>query len=218
MTRFPPLKRMAILERRKGDERTFFSCHWRDVHGGMVSRLPHLAGYIQNHIVEDFAHVHETIPGDGFVEQLWWGARDMQRGYNSSVAQELVEDEVNYLGHGSNYVILASEPLRRAEAGEKLIIAARHAGNVAVADHLESIARSFGHCIRDDVIATIPKVNMLPAQPHPVDVLFHIYCPDPRAASQAGRELIAGLGELPVGAAAGVWRVRTATIIECEQV
>ena len=213
MSAFPPLKRISILERRAQDDRAFFSRHWRQVHGGMVARLPYLAAYNQNHVVEDFPHTQAGFPGDGFVEQLWRSTAEMQRGYSSPVVGELVADEVNYLGHGSNYAVLASAPLQIAEAGEKLLLAIRHAGAIDLVDSLEALAREHGAVIRDDVVATIAKPNMLPALPHPVDAFLHVHCASADAASAAGRALTEGLPRLLSNAAVGVWRVRTATIV-----
>jgi hypothetical protein len=178
----------------------------------MVSRLPFLASYIQNHIVEDFPHGQAGFPGDGFVEQLWRSTAEMQRGYNSPVVKELITDEINYLGHGSNYAILASEALKPAPEGNKLVIAIRHGGNVDMIDAMEVTARTFArHVLRDDVIATIAKANMLPVQPHPVDAFLHLYCENAKAASEAGYQIaIPALGEK---AAIGIWRVRTETIV-----
>jgi len=207
-----PIKRMSILERRPGDERAFYSRHWREIHGGMVSRMPFLYAYIQNHVMEELTPGRADFPADGIVEQLWRNTREMQRGYNSEVVAELIADEVNYLGHGSNYAILAQQKLREAPAGNKLVVALRHGGKVDLADALAN--KAAGLCpdlLRDDVIATIAKPNFLPVPPRPVDMFLHLYCADADAAAQIGRELAAG--PLPEKAALGIWRVVTATIV-----
>ncbi len=209
-----PLKRMALLERRKQDDRAFFSRHWRVVHGQMVSRLPRLAAYLQNHVVEEFSHDQNGFPGDGFVEQLWRSTVDMQVGYSSPVVKELVADERNYLGHGSNYAILASEALKPAEDSSKLIVAIRHGGSLDFVDSiLDNVSKSAGHVIRDDVIATIPKPNMLPVLPHQIDVFLHLYFTNAELASRSAHALVRDLPRLGSGAAIGLWRVRTETIL-----
>lgn len=209
-----PIKRMSILEKRPQDDRAFFSKHWREIHGGMVSRLPFLASYIQNHIIEDFLHGQAGLPGDGFVEQLWRSTAEMQRGYNSPVVKDLISDEVNYLGHGSNYAILASEALRPAPDGSKLVIAIRHGGDVDVVDTVASGARTLAaHMVRDDVIATIAKPNMLPVQPHPVDAFLHVYFDSAQKAASAAQYAARNLPDLNAKAAIGIWRVRTETIV-----
>ena len=140
----------------------------------------------------------------------------MQRGYSSPLVRELIMDEVNYLGHGSNYAILAQGPLRAAPRGNKLVVALRHGGDVDLADALVKTAGQLcDDLVRDDVIATIAKSNFLPALPHPVDMFLHVYCADQPTANQVGHELVKSLIALPFNAVAAVevWRVVTETIV-----
>ena len=140
----------------------------------------------------------------------------MQRGYSSPLVRELIMDEVNYLGHGSNYAILAQGPLRAAPRGNKLVVALRHGGDLDLADALvETAGQLCDDLVRDDVIATIAKPNFLPASPHPVDMFLHVYCADPPTAHQVGHELVKSFIALPfnAGAAVEVWRVVTETIV-----
>jgi uncharacterized protein (TIGR02118 family) len=220
MYEIAPIKRMSILERRRGDDRAFFLRHWHDIHGAMVSHLPHLFAYVQNHIVEGFPCDHPGFPGDGIVEQLWQSTALMQRGYNSPVVRDLIADEVNYLGHGSNYAILAQGPLRLAPSGSKLLAALSHGGAVDLADKVaEAAAVLCDDLVRDDVIATIAKPNFLPAPPRPVDMFLHLYCADQQMASEVGGELAKSIAALPFGAGAAVevWRVATAPIVSPKQ-
>jgi len=215
--RTAPIKRMSILERRPGDSRDFFSRHWHQVHGGMVSRMPHLYAYIQNHVVGDFPHNLPTFPCDGLVEQLWRSTGEMQRGYNSPVVTNLIADEVNYLGHGSNYAILASEALREAPEGSKLVLALRHGGEPALADTVANQAAALGasSLLRDDVIATIAKPNFLPVPPHPVDMFLHLHFADSQAAQKSGQRLVEAIAgfSFPGKAAFAVWRITTKPIV-----
>lgn len=218
MTVYPiaPIKRMSILERRPGDDRALFLRHWHDVHGGMVSGMPHLYAYAQNHVVEDFPAEAPGIPADGIVEQLWRSTAEMQRGYNSPVVKELIADEVNYLGHGSNYAILAQAALREAPSGNKILIALRHGGNPELSDALAELAS--GVCddvLRDDVIATIAKVNFLPVPPRPVDMFLHLFCADAGSAGRTGRQIAESAGKLKFSSACGfgAWRIATRTVV-----
>lgn len=212
-----PIKRMSILEKRPCDGRDFFLHHWHTVHGGMVSRLPHLVAYNQNHVVEDFRTGLEGYPADGFVEQLWQSTAQMQAGYNSPVVAELIGDEPNYLGHGSNYAILTSMPLTADESGAKLVASLRHGGDVAWIEKIAARAAALDTrlTIRDDVIATIAKPNMLPVPPRPVDSFLHLHFADVAAARAAATALVefAGTIATPARAAFGLHRVVTATIV-----
>lgn len=213
-----PIKRMSILERRSGDTREFFMRHWHDVHGGMVSRLPYLVAYNQNHVVEDFLTGIDAYPADGFVEQLWRSTAQMQAGYNSAVVAELIGDEPAYLGHGSNYAMLTSVPLVADESGAKLVVSLRHGGDLG---WLENIVAGAGQSaglsqvIRDDVIATIAKPNMLPVPPRPVDVFLHLHFGTVADAREAATSLIkySSTRKPPANAAFGLHRVKTATIV-----
>lgn len=213
-----PIKRMSILERRPGDPRDKFLRHWRDIHGGMVAELPFLFAYNQNHVLEDFDCGLPGYPADGFVEQLWRSTAQMQRGYSSPVVRTLIDDEVNYLGHGSNYAILAQSPLLTAEGGEKLICSLRHGGQADLADAVveESSALPYlRDLMRDDVIATIAKPNMLPVPPRPVDMFLQLYFRDAVAARAAAHRLSEFIRALPFGelATAGLHRVATHVIV-----
>lgn len=72
----PCIKRMSILTRPPGLSAEDFSREWREVHGPLVRRFPHLLGYTQNHVVAREAVLgtdaaHAALPVDGVVE-MWF--------------------------------------------------------------------------------------------------------------------------------------------------
>lgn len=71
----PSVKRMAILTRAPGVEPAAFRRVWRDAHAPLVARLPGLAGYTQNVVVDRAAAGgpagYEAMPVDGMAE-LWF--------------------------------------------------------------------------------------------------------------------------------------------------
>lgn len=72
----PCIKRMSILTRPPGLSAEDFSREWREVHGPLVRRFPHLLGYTQNHVVAREATpgteaAHAALPVDGIVE-MWF--------------------------------------------------------------------------------------------------------------------------------------------------
>ena len=85
----PCIKRMSILTRLPGMSAEEFSREWREVHGTLVRRFPHLLGYTQNHVViresaPGIAATHAALPIDGVVE-MWF--RDLD-GLGAAFASE----------------------------------------------------------------------------------------------------------------------------------
>ncbi|NIF80769.1 EthD family reductase [Paraburkholderia sp. Cy-641] len=198
-------KRMSVLVRRTGDNRERFSRNW-ERHAAPVARLPKVRGYIQNHVEEDF-----TVPGgsaievDGFVELLWDRPEDMAAAFASAAARPMVEDEPNFLGHGSGYAIRKASPLRES-AGGKLIVAA--VGGAAALDAIEArcqVLQQRAVLIRDDVADLIAKPGMEP--PQPVSAFFHLQFDNAESARKAGHRLASCAAS--VDARLSVCRVRT---------
>jgi len=104
--------RLIFLLRRKPDmSRAEFQKYWREVHGPLVAshaRTLNVLRSVQVHTLEEDQSEQLTggrgkmePPYDG-VEELWWNGReDMASAYNSprgqAVAQELVQDEANFI-------------------------------------------------------------------------------------------------------------------------
>lgn len=197
-------KRMSVLVRRPGDSRQAFSRGW-EAHAAPVSSLPRVRGYIQNHVEEDLsAPGVSPIKVDGFVELLWDKPEDMAMAFASPQARPMVEDEPNFLGHGSGYALERAPALVEAQGG-KLIVAVT-GERPAVTAFEDRIAGLPGleRRIRDDVKTLIPKPGMAP--PQPVDAFFHLYFTDESAARSAG-EVLAAAGAPSLRT--GVYRVRT---------
>ena len=75
----PLIKCMSVLTRVAGVQPTALRQAWRDEHAALVARLPGLAGYTQNVVLERAAGGREadfeTVPVDGMAE-LWF--RDIE--------------------------------------------------------------------------------------------------------------------------------------------
>ena len=200
-------KRMSVLVRRPGDDRADFSRGW-ERHAAPVSGLPRVRGYIQNHVQEEFMAAEEAlIQADGFVELLWDRPEDMAAAFASPAARPMVEDEPNFLGHGSGYALKAAPALRESSGG-KLIVAAAAGVDRTKLDRLEaslSALEGLQVTIRDDVASLIPKPGMAP--PQPVDAFFHLYFDDADAARRAGKRIADDARSWAVRL--GVYRVRT---------
>lgn len=199
-------KRMSVLVRRPGDNRAAFSRGW-EAHAAPVSGLPKVRGYIQNHVEAEFAAA-APIAVDGFVELLWDRPEDMAAAFASPQARPMVEDEPNFLGHGSGYALAAAPPLRESAGGKLIVAAVLDGAERSRLDALEArLAAQPGltRLIRDEVAALIPKPGMAP--PQPVDAFFHLYFDSRGAAQAAGAPAAALAAELQLRL--GVYAVRT---------
>lgn len=200
---------MSVLVRRDQDSREAFSRKW-ERHAEPVSRLPRLRGYIQNHVVEDYALRDGAAPlrADGFVELLWDRPEDMQAAFQSDAARPMVEDEPGFLGHGSGYAMAQAPPLMDAAPSAKLLLTLVYPANLAEVEQLAAAicGRLGGALIVDRVVSLIPKPGMAP--PQPAHAFLHLYLGDAATAQSAAAELTAGLRSAHETSAA-LHRVRT---------
>lgn len=202
-------KRMSILVRRPMDDRATFAEGWRN-HAELISDLPGVRAYQQNHVVEDFASASaHPLAIDGIVELRFDSPEAMAQAFQSPAAKAMAADEPNFLGHGSGYALTTDGPLQPVDGGAKLIVAL--SGPAEALDALAAgLAKLPGltNLIRDDVSALIAKPGMSP--PQPAELFFHLSFDTAQAATAAGQDLAAR--PIP-GVTLDVVRVRTVTIV-----
>jgi uncharacterized protein (TIGR02118 family) len=202
-------KRMSILVRRPQDDRHGFSAGWCR-HAALISDLPGVRAYQQNHVVEEFASVSaRPLAIDGIVALRFDTPAAMAEAFQSPAAQAMAADEPNFLGHGSGYALATDGPLRPVDGDARLIIAL--SGPKGTAEDLAHDLAGLSGLVdltRDDVTDLIPKPGMAP--PQPVGHFFHLDFDTAEAASAAGRRLAAQ--EFP-GVMLDIVRVRTITIL-----
>src|SRR5690606_29084465 len=186
------IKRISILVRAPHIDRAGFSKHWHDVHGGLVAQLPGIAGYIQNHVVEEFSGV-AAEPGaydiDGFVELFFPDDAARVNAFTGPHTKPMWDDEPNFLGHSTAYVIEGDWDPRRALTDAKLMLVAQ--GLRAAVDRLAERLRQTAagaQLERNDVAEVVPRANMARG-PQPADVFFHLRFATPDDAREAGRVL-----------------------------
>lgn len=203
-------KRMSVLVRRDGDTRDYFSAKWKG-HAAPVASLPRVRGYIQNHIEQEFPVPGKQAPirADGFVELYWDKPEDMAEAFKSPLAKPMIDDEPNFLGHGSGYALAAAPSLQDSEGG-KLILALVYEEACTLFDELddEIAALPVLHFIRDDVVKLIDKPYMTPSQP--VTSFIHLYFDGSENTRKAGEQLasfFAGKDQVRAGIY-GVYTVR----------
>lgn len=202
-------KRMSILVRRSGDDRATFAEGWRR-HAALISDLPGVRAYQQNHVVEDFASASaRPLAIDGIVELRFDTPAAMAAAFWSPAAKAMAADEPNFLGHGSGYALATDGPLKAVTDGARLIVALSGEPE-ALARWQTELAQSPGlvDLTRDEVSALIAKPGMAP--PQPVELFFHLVFGSAQEASTAGRALAA----LTVpGTTLDIVRVSTLTIV-----
>jgi uncharacterized protein (TIGR02118 family) len=211
-------KRMSILVRRPADDRAAFARRW-EAHGSLVSRLPNIRAYTQNHVEEEFARGDRAphVRADGIVELQFDTPAAMQEAFSSEAAKPVREDEPSFLGHGTGYVLGSVSSHQVAEDGAKLILAVRSPDHTRDVDTILDALTSQPGCadvICDRVVSIIPRLEMREG-PQQVDAFIHTSFVDVDAARCAAHELL----DLPLtiaddpDAAVSIFRVRTITFI-----
>lgn len=90
------IKLVSILQRRNGMDVEAFQAHWRDVHAGVVSRLPGLRRYVQCHTL--LSGYKKLQPAADGVAELWFDSTDALRALNGSSALDAVRaDEARFI-------------------------------------------------------------------------------------------------------------------------
>jgi uncharacterized protein (TIGR02118 family) len=206
-------KRMSILLRLPQDDRATFAQKWQH-HGTLVSRMPLIRSYLQNHVVEEFAD-NQPIEADGIVELRFDKPEDMPAAFASDAAVPVRADEPNFLGHGTGYGIKQDSQSLKSPEGAKIIISiAGSADSQLTAKLLESVRSILGlrEVVRDDVASIIGRPEMK-REPQQVSSFLHLLFEDSQTASKAGQALQADLVERGKGGCLTVHRVQTLAVI-----
>ena len=93
--------RMGLLTARSDRTGQAFRRHWRDVHGPLAARLPGLAGYCQNHVVDRrqlaIDHARGAWALDGLSELWFADAAAMRAAITSPAYRPVAEDSPNFV-------------------------------------------------------------------------------------------------------------------------
>ena len=202
-------KRMSILLRRAEETRDAFARKW-ERHGKLVSQLPLIQSYLQNHVVEEFT------PGigpdaDGIVELRFNCPEDMTSAFSAPGAIAVKEDEPSFLGHGTGYALGNDSPSFASPQGAKLVVAIARSDEQLIETMLGHAAssRGFRAACRDDVKTILGRPEMKRG-PQEVATFLHLLFENAATASDAGRDLASSAEGTDV---ASVFRVRTVTVI-----
>lgn len=186
------IKRISILVRRPQDDRAAFTAHWSGTHGHLVARLPDIARYTQNHVLEEFPLHLESIGQydiDGFVELYFAGETAMRTAFAGERAAPIWEDEPNFLAHSTAYLIAGDREPHPALTNAKLIVvAAGGSSGVRWLAGLLGKLPSLSSLAQEDVAEVIPRATMVRG-PQPAGVFFHLRFPSVEAARYAAGQL-----------------------------
>jgi uncharacterized protein (TIGR02118 family) len=208
-------KRMSILLSRSEDDRASFARKWEH-HGTLVSHLPLIRTYLQNHVVEELTP-GGMIDADGIVELRFDHPEDMLSAFSHANAVAVKADEPRFLGHGTGYALANdSLPMDSPHGGKLIAVLAIGPGNGLVGRLLRAACSIPGFLASEcDFVATVIPRSEMSRPPQQVYTFLHLLFADAQIASAAGRILI----ESPVAdelADASLFRVRTNKVIPAD--
>lgn len=122
------IKRMTMLARREDRSLDAFRRHWLHEHVKIVTRMPHLHGYVQNHLVDrliaEIGEPHFSIDG---IPELWFvDEASKNAALQSSAAKELPVDEKNFIRGITIFAV--DEQVTKAGQGEAKVMAVGRSG------------------------------------------------------------------------------------------
>ena len=100
------LKQLSIFRRREDLSQEAFRHYWRNRHPEVVTRLPGIRRYVQNHVTA----VLRGNPGwDGIAEVWFDDIESMRANVGSPVLADIRADEANFIAAGSMVSIVTAE-------------------------------------------------------------------------------------------------------------
>jgi uncharacterized protein (TIGR02118 family) len=109
-TNMPFIKRMSTLKRRTDVSAERFKTEWFELHATLVKRIPGVAGYTQNLIIDrsraDGAPAsYEELPIDGFVELWFTDKADLEAAFATGQAKTLMTHAQEFIGEISTFLV-----------------------------------------------------------------------------------------------------------------
>ncbi|PMS30119.1 uncharacterized protein (TIGR02118 family) [Trinickia symbiotica] len=151
--------RVGLLNKRTDFTVEQFRSHWISVHGALVSQLPRLRRYEQNHVI----HVPQGGSGfktgtdsvDGFSELHFDHDDDMREALATRVAQSMVANEANFLERVRVVTVERSEVVAPPASGpfNKRISLVRRRSDISLDDFVRE-----WQGVHAQLIASIPGV------------------------------------------------------------
>jgi uncharacterized protein (TIGR02118 family) len=109
-TNMPFIKRMSTLKRRTDVSAERFKTEWFELHSILVKRIPGVAGYTQNLIIDrtradGTPASYDELPIDGFVE-LWFADKSgLDAAFATGQAKTLMTHALEFIGEISTFLV-----------------------------------------------------------------------------------------------------------------
>ena len=100
------LKQLSIFRRREDLSQEAFQSYWRDRHPEVVTRLPGIRRYVQNHVT---GVLRGASAWDGIAEVWFDDIESMRANAGSQVLADIRADEANFIAAGSMVSIVTHE-------------------------------------------------------------------------------------------------------------
>lgn len=100
------LKQLSIFRRREDLSPEAFRSHWRHRHPEVVTRLPGIRRYVQNHVT---GVLRGELAWDGIAEVCFDDIESMRANVGSPVLADIRADEANFIAAGSMVSIVTAE-------------------------------------------------------------------------------------------------------------
>ena len=100
------LKQLSIFRRREDLSREAFHNYWRNRHPDVVTRLPGIRRYVQNHVT---GVLRGDLGWDGIAEVWFDDIESMRANVGSPVLADIRADEANFIAAGSMVSIITAE-------------------------------------------------------------------------------------------------------------
>ena len=113
--------RLGLLTRKEGVGVPEFRAHWRNVHGAIAAKLPHLRRYCQNAIVDRrqraINYPRSAWDFDGVSQLCFDDLAAMRAAFASPVVEELAADETTFIGDVKLVSAIPHEVIPVSQAG-----------------------------------------------------------------------------------------------------
>lgn len=201
------IKRIGMFRRKVDLDRAAFSKHWATTHRRIVTTLPGMARYVQNHVYEPLDPPFSSVQAydiDGIAEMWWESEAAMNATMNEDARSRLMRDEANFIERIT--IFLVEEERQSVNDGTvKVIVPMRSVvGREASAKAWRHALRAGLPHLRTSVEGRVLEVRTRPHLPTEMvapdcfmELRFEtVQSAEAAVTSRSGRELMADVGSV----------------------